>query len=91
MTKDQYIRVFGCEVWYVEEHGVNNVSHNRRGIFLGLSSFKMDYDILDLETGKMVVSRNVNFNEVRMPFRDAMQPCLINLDFGTWPKHIVVE
>ena len=90
-TKDKYIRVFGCEIWYVTEKGINNQSHNRRGIFLGLSSFKMGYDILDLETGVVAVSRNVNFNEVRMPFRDAMQPCLINLDFGTWPKNIVVE
>ena len=90
-TKDKFIRVIGCEVWYVEEFGINNESHNRRGAFLGLSSFKMGYDVLDLEKGIMVVSRNVHFNEVRMPFRDAMQPCLINLDFGTWPKNIVVE
>ena len=79
------IFTFGCEVWYSDEYAVSNDCARRRGIFLGMSNMRQGYDILDIETRKVISSRNVRFMVDRMPFRLAMQPCKINLDFGTWP------
>ena len=83
--KFKYIWTWGCEVWFSDTNATNHHSHNLRGVFLGVSDLKMGYDILNIATGKVIQSRNVTFFEKRMPFRDSMQPCKINLDFGTWP------
>ena len=78
--------VFGCEVWWRDEDAVSNQTWSQRGVFLGISQIKQGYEILDIATGKVIQTRNVLSNELRRPFRDAMQPCRIQLDFGSWPS-----
>lgn len=91
VTKDHLIRTFGCEVWFVVEGAVSNQSRCKRGVLLGLSNLKMGYDILDIESRVVIQSRNIYCNETRHPFKIAMKPCFIQLDFGTWPTTEVQE
>ena len=60
----------------------------RRGVLLGFDEQEKGYQILDILTRKVIVSRNVIVNELVMPFKDAAKPCLIMLKFGTWPKSL---
>jgi hypothetical protein len=83
---DVLFLVFGCEVWWRDEHAVSNQTWSQRGVFLGISQLKQGYEVLDIATGRIFQTRNIKPNESRSPFRDAMQPCRIQLDFGTWPR-----
>ena len=83
---DVLFLVFGCEVWWRDEYAVSNQTWSQRGVFLGISQLKQGYDILDIATGRIFQTRNIKANESRCPFRDALQPCRIQLDFGTWPR-----
>ena len=88
MTKHyNHIHPFGCEVWFVVEPETgSSESRCRRGVFLGVSDIKLGYDILDIESRKVIQSRNVYFVDSRKPFLIAQKPCKIHLDFGTWPS-----
>ena len=77
---------FGCEVWSTNEKAVSNETRCKRGVFLGVSTTKMGYDVLDIETRQVISTRNVNFMPTRKPFLIAQKPCKIHLDFGTWPS-----
>ena len=77
---------FGCEVWFINENAVSNESRCKRGVFLGVSTTKMGYDVLDIETRQVIQTRNVHFMPTRKPFLIAQKPCKIHLDFGTWPS-----
>lgn len=88
---DVLFLVFGCEVWWRDEDAVSNQTWSRRGVFLGISQLKLGYEVLDIATGRIFQTRNLFSNELRRPFRDAMQPCRIQLDFGTWPAIIAEE
>ena len=90
-THYEHIFPFGCEVWFVVEGTGSNESLRRRGVFLGMSSFKQGYEILDIETRQVITSRNVSFHPTRYPFVSAQQPCKIHLDFGTWPSPHVTD
>ena len=85
-TRFEHIYPFGCEVWFVNENAVSNESRSKRGVFLGVSPTKMGYDVLDIETRQVIVTRNVHFMPSRKPFLIAQKPCKIHLDFGTWPS-----
>ena len=47
--------------------------------------------VLDIATRKVIVSRNIWFNEIRFPFVDVSRPSLIMMRFGTWPKPVLDE
>ena len=86
-TNYQHIHPFGCEVWFVVEPETgSSESRCKRGVFLGVSDMKLGYDILDIESRKVIQSRNVHFVDTRKPFLIAQKPCKIHLDFGTWPS-----
>ena len=85
-THYQHIYPFGCEVWFVDEYAVSDESRCKRGVFLGVSSTKLGFEILDIETRQVIQTRNVHFMPTRKPFLIAQQPCKIHLDFGTWPS-----
>ena len=88
MTYHEMIRTFGCEVWYTSEPSSGKNARKRRGVFLGVSGDRLGYLILDIETGKVVVSRNVTFNEREFPFLQEKKSTKIELDIGTWPKAV---
>ena len=85
-THYNQIYPFGCEVWFIDENAVSNESREKRGVFLGISTTKMGYDALDIETRQVIQTRNVHFMTTRKPFLIAQKPCKIHLDFGTWPS-----
>ena len=85
-TQDNRIFVFGCEVFWKDPNRLSHEAMGKRGVMLGLDPAKQGWRILDIESRKVVVTRNVVHNEIRMPFIEVMKPCLIMLKFGTWPK-----
>ena len=84
-SKDEFIFVWGCGVWYFDENSTSNTTKMLYGVFLGISDFKLGYDILDIASGKIIQSRNIRANESEFPFKVAQKPCFIQLDFGTFP------
>ena len=90
-THYEHIYPFGCEVWFGVEGTGSNECRRKRGVFLGLSSFKQGYETLDIESRQVIVSRNVSFHPTRYPFVTAQQPCKIHLDFGTWPSPQAID
>lgn len=87
-TVHDRIFVWGCEGWYVDPHRMAHEAKAKRGVLLGLDEEIKGWQVLDIETRKVIVSRNVVFNEYRFPFKDHLKPCLIMLKFGTWPKTV---
>ena len=85
--KDHLLWTWGCEVWFSETEYVNNSTRRRRGVFLGLSDLKLGYVVLDLETGKVVYTRDCKFIERSFPFKETLPPCTINLDPSKLPSH----
>jgi hypothetical protein len=90
---DCLLHALGSAVWYTDITGdpKSTKLFRRRGILLGLSDLFMGYDILDIETGKVVQSRNIISDETCFPFLNALQPCKIQLEFGTWPSLFKTE
>ena len=87
-TVHDRIFTWGCEAWHMDPNRLVHEAKSKRGVLLGLDEEVKGWQILDIETRKVVVSRNVVFNENRFPFKDHLQPCLIMLKFGTWPKTV---
>ena len=85
---DCLLHALGSAVWYtdVTDGPKSTKLFRKRGILIGLSDMFMGYDILDIETGKVVQSRNIISDENCFPFLNALQPCKIQLEFGTWPS-----
>jgi len=85
------IFVFGCEAYFVNKKRMGHEAKAKRGVFLGISDDVKGWYILDIETRKVIVTRDVVMNELKRPFVDVMKPCLIMLKFGTWPKLVSEE
>ena len=68
----QRVRTFGCEAWYVvpKAHRRKGDGKARKGVYLGTSLKHKGWKILDLESRKIVNSRDVYFHENRFPFRE---------------------
>ena len=63
---------FGCEAWYMvsKQNRRKGDKKARRGINLGTSDKHHGWKILDLETRKIVNSRDVYFFEHKFPFKN---------------------
>ena len=62
------LRVFGCQVWYKTENAGKFDRRGRKGIFVGYpvnkkGYRKKGYRIMDEATKKVIVSRDVSFQE----------------------------
>ena len=68
----QRVRTFGCEAWYVvpKAHRRKGEAKARKGVYLGTSEKHKGWKILDLETRKVINSRDVYFHENKFPFKD---------------------
>jgi hypothetical protein len=68
-------RTFGCEAWYVSLDAKlrKGDTRGRKGIYLGTSPDHKGWIILDLETRKLVHTRDVYFNEVSFPYSEPAQ------------------
>ena len=87
-TVHDRIFTWGCEAWHMDPRRMQHEAKSKRGVLLGIDEEIKGWQILDIETRKVVVTRNVVFNEYRYPFKDHLKPCLIMLKFGTWPKSV---
>lgn len=60
-----HLRVFGSKCWYViPKHKLKKLdARSREGLMMGYSTQSKGYKIWDLESRKMIVSRDVTFNE----------------------------
>ncbi|KAK1439791.1 hypothetical protein QVD17_05611 [Tagetes erecta] len=67
-----FLKVFGCLVYFknVDTKGDKFEDRGKPGVFLGYPPRTKGYKILDLETRKMVISRDVNFHEEHFPFKN---------------------
>ncbi len=61
-----YFRIFGSKCWYViPKHQVQKLdARSKAGIMMGYSSMSKGYKIWDIESSKLVISRDVTFDEV---------------------------
>ncbi|KAJ0592862.1 putative RNA-directed DNA polymerase [Helianthus annuus] len=68
-----FLKVFGCLAYFrnTDTKGDKFEDRGKPGIFLGYPGGTKGYTILDLETKKMIVSRDVVFHEEFFPFRKA--------------------
>ncbi|XP_024993949.1 uncharacterized protein LOC112527496 [Cynara cardunculus var. scolymus] len=68
--KYDHMRVFGCLTyfWSIETKGDKFEVRGRPGIFLGYPQGTKGYKIFDIESKKMVVSRDVKFHESTFTF-----------------------
>ncbi|KAM2897932.1 hypothetical protein COP2_007520 [Malus domestica] len=63
------LRVFGCDAYYhVKENKLD--SRARKAIFLGFNSGGKGFRLWSTELKKVVISRNVTFNETHMKLRE---------------------
>ena len=85
------IYIFGCEVFFVDPSRMKHEARALRGVFLGIDLEIKGWRILDIESKKVIVSRDVLFNEPVSPFREISKPSLIMLKYGTWPQGIDLE
>ena len=60
-----HLRVFGCKCWFVTPKSQRKKldSRTKEGLMMGYSSQSKGYKIWDIESSKLVVSRDVIFNE----------------------------
>ena len=74
-TTLKYVRTFGCEVWYVvpKSHRRKGDPKSRKGVHLGFSVKHKGYKILDLQTRKIVNTRDVYFKEDSFPFTESKE------------------
>ncbi|GJZ90439.1 putative RNA-directed DNA polymerase [Tanacetum coccineum] len=68
----EFLRVFGCLAYFTNTNtkGDKFEERGKPRVFLGYLSGTKGYKILDLETRKIIVSRNVNFYEQKFPFKN---------------------
>ncbi|GJR64379.1 putative RNA-directed DNA polymerase [Tanacetum coccineum] len=68
----EFLRVFGCLAYFTNTNtkGDKFEERGKPGVFLGYLTGTKGYKILDLETRKIIVSRNVNFYEQKFPFKN---------------------
>ncbi len=74
----EYLKVFGCAAYaHIPEHLRDKLEPRaRKCVYLGLPGHKKGYRLLDPNTGHIVYSRDVTFNESEFPkltFIDTMQ------------------
>ena len=64
--------VFGCEAWYYDHSPQlkKGARRARKAVYLGTSGLRNGWKMLDLETRKIIVTRDAYFNEVAFPYRD---------------------
>ncbi|GJT94400.1 putative RNA-directed DNA polymerase [Tanacetum coccineum] len=67
-----FLKVFGCLVYFknTDTKGDKFEERGKPGVFLGYPPRTKGYKILDLETRKIIVSRDVNFHEENFPFKN---------------------
>ena len=67
-----YFRVFGCKCWFViPKPKVKKLdSRSKEGFFMGYSTQSKGYKIWDLESSKLIVSRDVTFDEFSTNFSE---------------------
>ena len=60
-----HLRVFGCKCWFATPKSklVKLDSRSKEGLMMGCSTQSKGYKIWDVESSKLVVSRDVEFNE----------------------------
>lgn len=74
-TTLERVRTFGCEVWYhiPQAHRRKGDDKASKGVYLGTSYKHKGWRILDLETRKIVNSRDAYFNESVFPFKGSKE------------------
>jgi hypothetical protein len=66
-----HLRVFGCDCYVHipdKDRGNKLDSKSKRGIFIGYDELKQGYKVYDFEANKVVISRDVIFNEDKFTF-----------------------
>ena len=60
-----HLRVFGCRCWFVtpKTELKKQDSRSKEGLIMGYSTQSKGYKIWDIESSKLVVSRDVTFDE----------------------------
>ncbi|GJZ91070.1 putative RNA-directed DNA polymerase [Tanacetum coccineum] len=77
--------VFGCLTYHrnIDTRGDKFVERGRPGVFMGYPQGTKGYKILDIKTGKIIISRDTKFFEEKFPFKsddliykevDALEP-----------------
>ncbi|KAJ0518591.1 putative RNA-directed DNA polymerase [Helianthus annuus] len=66
------MRVFGCLAYYrnTDTKGDKFEERGRPGVFLGYPPRTKGYKILDIQTGKIIISRDTKFFEENFPFKN---------------------
>ena len=59
----RFLRTFGCKVWYKNDDAGKFERRGKQGIFIGYPTNKKGYRIKDEITNKVIVSRDVIFQE----------------------------
>ena len=69
------MKVFGCLVYFknTDTKGDKFEEKGKPGVFLGYPPRTKGYKIFDLETRKIIVSRDVNFHEEKFPFENVQE------------------
>jgi hypothetical protein len=72
MTVYEFMKVFGCLTYYwnTDTEGDKLEMRGKPGVFLGYLQGTKGYKILDIGTGKIIVSRDVKFYEEKFPFNN---------------------
>nr|GEV07975.1 hypothetical protein [Tanacetum cinerariifolium] len=67
-----FLKVFGCLVYFKNTNtkGDKFKERGKSGVFLGYPPRTKGYKILDLDTRKIIVSRDVNFHKENFPFKN---------------------
>lgn len=67
-----FLKVFGCLVYFknTDTKGDKFEERGKPGVFLGYPPRTKGYKTFDLETRKLIVSRDVNFHEENFPFKN---------------------
>jgi hypothetical protein len=64
------LRVFGCACWpHLHPYNKNKLSfRSKQCVFIGYSSLHKGYKCLDIDSGRVYISRDVIFDERVFPF-----------------------